>query len=309
MYSLPEDHKLQEEPDTSEKRIQQLQREVNEYKRLLPILRVSFRDRSDRMETALSEPAPLFIGDLDRKKKHIRLKHPKIDKNSGTDDTGQSVLVRLTESALTGLLKPTEQQIDKYNGELETYYKAYDQWILNSHEHATLDALKVLISLHVENIGTTTATDIDIKLSFPDGFLLLTEDQSPRKPNEPQPPEKPTGPVSPMRLSFPGVDLLGPLRRVQSLEPRNVSLLDIRKTNSYDVMFRVKKLKHSVTEELSPLVVHFQDRASAKSFNFGYYIHAENMPKVVEGCLHVIVRARVTESMEWNSVGCHWALQ
>jgi len=76
---------------------------------------------------------------------------------------------------------------------------------------------------------------------------------------------------------------------MQRFETRNVSLRGIQRTNSYEVTFRVEKLKHSLSEDLDPLVVFFHDRQSARSFNFAYRLHAENIPKVTEGRLHVVV--------------------
>jgi hypothetical protein len=287
--SPPDVNKLTEEQDPNEKTIQQLQRELLEYKRLFPVLTLAFRESGDRLVVSLKEPDALLREDLLRENKHIKLKHPKLGAEHQDQGTGRLPNWPPIKTALDELFQPTAQQVEAYNKQLEHYYEQYGDWLIRCREYAMIEALKVAIPLRIENSGTTPANGIDVQLDFPDGFLLLSAEQFPREPQEPVPPEKPTSSILPMRPSIPDLNIFSSLGGVRGFERSNVSLRNIRKSNSYEVNYTVEKLKHSQGEDLDPLAVVFQDRASAGSFNFGYRIYAENMPKVVERRLHVVV--------------------
>jgi hypothetical protein len=90
-------------------------------------------------------------------------------------------------------------------------------------------------------------------MHFPDGFKLFSDENLPEMDtDEPQPPKEPRG-------GFPniGAGLAGmtdPARHIQTptvTPPGNVSSPNIEATNSYDVDFSVRKLKHILIRQLT----------------------------------------------------------
>lgn len=75
---------------------------------------------------------------------------------------------------------------------------------------------------------------------------------------------------------------------------RNVSSPTIRRTNSYEIHFHVRTLKHKYQEPFETLFVAFDSWDTAKPFTVGYELSAGNVPNVVHGQLHVIVEVAET---------------
>jgi hypothetical protein len=71
--------------------------------------------------------------------------------------------------------------------------------------------------------------------------------------------------------------------------PKNVSSLKIRPSKSYDVEFKVIRLKHNLREPIGSLFVVYDSFESAKSFNIQCQILAGNLPHPVEEELHIII--------------------
>jgi hypothetical protein len=76
--------------------------------------------------------------------------------------------------------------------------------------------------------------------------------------------------------------------------PRNVSVPQLRQTNSYDVQIHIRQLKHNLMEALGPLYVVFDSYETVSSFCIAYKIVAANIPKPVLGKLYIIVKKGIT---------------
>ena len=81
-----------------------------------------------------------------------------------------------------------------------------------------------------------------------------------------------------------GSDLRGRRR-----ESRNVSGPAIRRTNSFEVKFRIGKVSHNRIAQLDPLFVVFDSQTSARSFHIDWTIYTDSLPRPVQGRCHVIV--------------------
>jgi hypothetical protein len=152
------------------------------------------------------------------------------------------------------------------------------------------------MKLMLGNRGTAPANDIDIFLYFPDGFELYDKESLPPIPSEPEPPEKP------------GVSRLGSMVaqlqpamwnfQMPKVGPTNVSAPLIRKTESYEVRIHVGQQKHNLEQPVASLYAIFESYEAARSFGFHYTLVAANLPKPIEGDLHVIVKKNVPSSNE-----------
>ncbi len=296
---LPEELKLPDEPDPNEKRIQQLERELLELKRVMPDLQLLFSGESSRLEVSLEPPVTSTRDEIEREQKMIRLKHKKWgEEPEPKEETPQLRLARaLTQ--LPDFFRPSKEAINRYNADLEKFYTEYDAWLTDKASVLNWEQRMVRLDLVLINKGTSPAEDIDLFFDFPDGFHLYTANDLPRRPAEPKPPEKPAGGIAgALSSSFPSSFGLGLHNlTLPSVGPRNVSSPRIRRTNSYEVNIHVKELKHNLLEGLPPLYVVFDSYENTPSFGIEYRILAANMPKPVSGQLHVIVRKRGAEQV------------
>lgn len=150
------------------------------------------------------------------------------------------------------------------------------------------------------NDGTAPAEDVDIYLHFPDGFEL--SDEALDEPRKPQPPKKPLTALEklgqdPLRgLSMRPPYIPSPSTRISNDPPPNVSGPNIRRTKSYDVHLKVRKIKHNSPVSFDPLYITFGSLESAKSFGIKYRINAGNMLREAKGFLNVIIKKEAESS-------------
>jgi hypothetical protein len=283
---LPDVQKLPDEPDANEKRIQQLEREVLELRRATPTLELTFADGSNILQTRL-EPITISPEEIRREKERIRLEHRKWGDEPDPQPPASTfaALARLYISPFA----PRPEDIAHYNQELKHYYTKFDRWVENKELYLNRERLTVKVALILSNTGTAPAGDIDIFLHFPDGFDLFTAEDLPMAPEEPQPPQRPSGRsfaglFPPSALSGLHIPSLAPR------EPRNTSYPSVRRTNSFEVHYKVRQLKHHMTEGLDPLYLVFETFEDASPFSIDFRIVAGNVPKPVTGKLHVVVK-------------------
>lgn len=145
------------------------------------------------------------------------------------------------------------------------------------------------IEIQMHNKGKAPANDIDIWLHFPDGFVVINEDEFPRKPKEPALPYKPKNRFdlgSGNYLGVPNLSHLNP--RVNLPAATLTSRPDIRKTNSYEVNIHRKNLKHFHKTSLDTLLVVYPSFSEIISFTIDYRIIVNNVPEPVIGNLSVV---------------------
>ena len=181
-----------------------------------------------------------------------------------------------------------EKDVEKYLLDLKYYYE--DEWEFKDTISRTFE-----IKLFLINEGSKPAEDIDIFIKFPDGFILF------EKSDYPLPPKKPTEPDKPRSFS----SLLHSLNMGQSITSQlvNPSLFmsqshiiskgpdtspTIKKTNSYEVKYKIDKLKHRLNIGLDPIYLNFENYNSIKSFSINYSILTGNHPEDFSGELNLI---------------------
>jgi hypothetical protein len=196
------------------------------------------------------------------------------------------------DRALMGLHFPSDSEITRYNTQLNNYYGAVERWLQAVVEHRSRSGLTFEIRLTLFNEGGAPGDDIDISLHFPDGFLLVEGEDLEPEPEEPDPPRPPRNLFEIQADHF---SLITP--RLHHLyrsdfptfqPPGNASSPRIEKTESYDVSYTVRRLKHGQTEELDPVFVIFEDYSALQSFRITYSVNAANMPEDTSGALDVV---------------------
>ncbi|MDP9048984.1 MAG: hypothetical protein M3N14_12675, partial [Bacteroidota bacterium] len=109
-------------------------------------------------------------------------------------------------------------------------------------------------------------------------------------PKQSEPPTPPYRPKS--ELDFQPYSL-DPLARIfmpgapTAMDPNEPS---IRKTNTYQVKYSCKSLKHAMVNEFNSIILEYKSVSKMKSFKIDYIINAGNVPQVVEGTLNVVYK-------------------
>jgi hypothetical protein len=290
---LPDDLKLPDEPDPNEKKIQELQREVAELKRLRPDLELTFRNGTNRMEVQLEPPFMMTKEEMAKERDLIRQKHQKLGEEP--EKEGAGALPSHVALVLSSFRQIPKELVDRYNKDLDRFYAEYDAGFAKNARGVNQERLTVPVELVLSNGGTAPAEDIDVFLHFPDGFELYSRRDLPGPRSPPRPPEKPTPGMPPglygMQSVLQGLGASTMLPDISALAPgpRNVSGPSIRRTNSFEVKFHVEQLKHGLMVDLSPLYAVFDGHELAGSLGIDYDLIVGNMAKPTAGKLHVIV--------------------
>ena len=292
--SLPEEYKAESALSEVEKENRRLQKKIDRLENRLPELDFVFKGGEKHCEFQVSEYAPLTEEEIDTKVEEIREQYPKkeyqpMQKPENAETVGE--ILKSAEASMAPLSRPSEQQIERYNDRLDDFYEEYREYLETQEVIKDVRGRMITLDIIITNTGSAPAEDIDVFMRFPDGFKLFSDENLPEMDiDEPQPPKEPKG-------GFPniGAGLAGmtdPARHIQAptvTPPGNVSSPNIEETNSYDVDFSVRKLKHNMRESCGPFYVVFDSVEDASSFSIDYRINTADLPDDTEGKLHVVV--------------------
>ncbi len=293
VVSPPETLKLPEEPDPNEQRVQELEEEIRQLRRRAPALRVAFEDGSDVARFQISPLRRPTVEDIEERTRRLKEEYPRLPRQSQEPVDGVMSVERIAASVEAGfdaLRGIPSAEFARYNRELEEFYARYAQFIEKEVASNQLGNRTLCLSIVLFNGGTSPAEDIDIFLHLPDGLGVYDEEGFPRAPKSPAPPAKPMSPIERLASVSRGLGYDRVSFRMPDVSPPgNVSGPEIRKSDSYDVEFHVRRLKHNFSEPLSPLFVVFDSFEDAGSFHVDYRINAGNIPQETTGQLHVVI--------------------
>jgi len=282
--SLPFEYRIKIKKDKKQEEIEKLRNRITFLENKLPITKLKILADNKPVEfinITISKIATPSEDELNGKLKAIRheLQFKPSSKNLGI---------------FSDLLLYTKDEIERYGEDLNEYieemYKYYQQEYKFKEIQSRLIELKFLII----NEGSQPAEDIEIFMIFPDGFEMFSEDEIPKKPKEPEKPIPPRSTIDMLskisympktafpNLTIPSINNVG-INRNLSSGPH------IRKTDSYEVNYRIDKLKHGIQKHLKPVYVLFESIDQAKPFNISYTILADNLPEPSSGNLHIVI--------------------
>jgi hypothetical protein len=305
VLSLPETLRLPDEEDPNAKRVRELEIEVNELKSRTPSLRLCFEDDSDVFKVTFSKPTLPVPDQIEHLVQQVMARHQKIRVEppkpnlKNPQSLAMKNLQELVErqNTFTGFLgsmeQPSPEAITHYNNQLERFYSEYREYFQELPSHAERERRTVCLRIFIQNQGTAPADDVDVLIHFPDGFQMFEEEHLPQVPPPPEPPDYPKSDLQTLHERMVNMSSFS-MPRLHSLStpaptPSNVSSPTIRRSHSYEVELHVDKLKHGFREAFDPLHLVFDAFDSAASFHADYFLHAGNIPKPVEGSLHVVV--------------------
>lgn len=287
---IPEKYKLPDLIDEKEKEIKTLRQQIAKLESRIPILDLSFANGEKYYEAEILPPQKITEEELARQLTELKDQFPKYHQPITVEKQNispfASALARLSQFDL-----PSQEEINRYNIELDKYYQKYEEYLAQCEKYENIKRMTIQLDIILKNNGTIPAEDIDVFLRFPDGFSLYEEQNVPKEPPEPdlpQPPRKPSEitasllSIRPSAYNF-SMPTIFPAQS-------NISSLEIKKTNSYDVIFKVKRLKQYMNASPDTIYVVYNDFETASSFGIEYRINAANLPIEKTGTLHVVLK-------------------
>jgi hypothetical protein len=277
--ALPETYRLSPELDEEEKQIRELKCRLQRLEKAAPDLTLSFEGGSRFTKISISS----LQSDQEREPKEVLQR----------ERSRRPFLQHTTPSPIMGWKFSSSQpeDIDKYNESLDTYFKKLEEWLVMERASKEWQLLTGELQFQLSNRGGAPGAGIHIDVHFPDGFIVLGRTDLPKIP------EKPRAPVPPdqrlletfdtLRASLHALDFKTPDLRVA--RPVNARLSSIKKTNSYRVRFEMQQLKHTLTESLPSVCIHFPSIEEVAGFGVEYEIVASNYPEPFKGNLDIEV--------------------
>lgn len=272
--------RLPPEPDADTKEKEELRRRLSTFENALPVPVLTFSDETKLFRIKIADDDIEFaVGRVVRKQKekHPRLGNPKNPKPIRGMSLGQ--LAALGGSHTEALLNDPEE-VQSYNDQLEEYFAEFEQV---TRGNLRLRRRLVSLQLQITNDGAAPAMDVLADMHFPNALKVFDKARSKKIfHGVPDPPLLP-GHFRDLRGSFtsmmPNLSFPGPI------DPTAPSLF-IRETNSYEVQWRVPKLRQGYLSKIDPILVLFD--AEPFSFSIEYSIVADNLPETVTGKLSVV---------------------
>lgn len=257
-----------------EKEIKNLQRENQILKIRIPKLDVLFLDENKFLQIKIPEEDYSNFVDF----KTQRLKQIKIDNPYLEFTTPQGNL-------LAQFYTLTSSKIEEYNNKLDQFYSEYENALDKIFEYEKKELLSFNIQLIIKNSGNSPAEDIDLHLHFPDGFELIESSEKDKHPSLPKPPYEPKHALDFGHSASPITSYF--YNQITPNTSLNFNSPSIKKTNSYDVDFSRKKLKHGYSEQMEQLTIIFDSNSSINNFQIDFELSSGNVPDKLVGKLNV----------------------
>lgn len=284
---LPETYLLTVEADEIEKENSELKKEIQELKGRLPIVSVLFSNETQLLSMSSRDEPPTKEEFVEKGMIHIKGEYPLL--NYIETIVHESAISSTFTFSKKPLFPITKDQVNVYNNSLNGFYAQYQSYLKSYYDNYIFRKESIIIDLLIVNSGTSPAENIDVVLHFPDGFDIYNEHNVPNLPNEPQPPYKPKHAfdfqLSSANFSAQMVRNLYNPGKVQLFE----NLPKIRKTNSYEVSFNLKSLKHNQSAPFPCIYAKFKNVQEIKGFTIDYKLMISNLPKMKKGELNVKV--------------------
>ena len=282
--SLAFEYRIKIKKDKKQEEIEKLRDKITVLEDRLPVLRLKFladNEPADFIKITLNQITAPSEDKLAEKLKVIK-DELKFKPSSNTFEI------------FTNLLSYPKDEIERYEKDLDKYIEEMLKYYKKEYKFKELQSRLIELKFVIINNGNQPAEDIDIFMHFPDGFVMFPEDKLPQKPKEPEKPIPPRSTIDMLskisympkiafpNLTIPSIDNVG-INRNLSNGPQ------IRKTNSYEVNYRVDKLKHGIQKYLKPVYILFESIDLAKSFKISYSILADNLPEPSNDNLNIVI--------------------
>ena len=289
VFKLPDNLKLTSEPDPLVEENLKLKERLAKLTAAMPELSLCFDDGEIFEKFAYSSEVIETAGE------RVSRIAAEVEKEKKKNQYNPSKLLQIST-----MHAPSQQELKRFNKDLSEYLKQYEAYLNDLADWKTVKSKIFQLGFSVVNDGGAPADDIDILIYFPDGFLIMKEEDLTKIPKSP---EKPIPPRSTLDLMKSPFNIMKNLRipsydhsRFSSMYgniPKDVSGHKIKLTDSYEVEYHVNRLKHGFSIKLDAVYLDYSESEEIKSFEAEYWINAGNMPESTEGRLHVVIESEI----------------
>lgn len=278
---MPEDYRLAPEMDETEKKLKETEKELSEFKNRLPKPTLSFANGSNQLKYNYNKMR--FDKDEYRKREMEKVRRNNYHMKKSTENDPYRNLLAIANP----FYRVSDSQIEKYNAELDKFYMNSELHLNKEYDYESYLLTCVEIEFFMNNTGTLPAEDIDVQLQFPDGFELVKNLKD--EPEKLEVPHRPKSTLDMGKTSF--LPDIMPYRTVVKQEdPTLPKLTQLKKTIGYDVIYKLKSLKHGGNViSLGKLFACFDKMENMESFHIDYKLVIGNLSKSIEGKLHIVI--------------------
>lgn len=283
---IPGEYLLPKELDPIEKENQELKRQILEFENTRPKISLMVNEQPENNIVLTLKPIPDIPTpkSLEYKRQNI----PPIEPPRSTPDScSKEEFMQNLRQHIVGDLSVPDSEYQRYEKERQKYFKEYQKYLED------VDGFKQLrfarICFEANNIGSAPATNIDIHIHFPDGFLMC--ETLPGFPKQPTLPVPPQSEIEKARIK--NQETLSRIANINFCYNRNISsqicapnTFSLKKTHSYDVKDHFLTLKHGTKIKIPALFIVYSSADSLKGFKAEYQISANELPEETTGTLN-----------------------
>ena len=164
------------------------------------------------------------------------------------------------------------EPVDQYNKDLGTYFADYGRYLERHDDWAEQEGRTLEIEFFLANAGGGPASNIDVRLSFPEHVTVIAASRGPHEPDEPEPPAKP--------LPQGGAARIGKVMAIPIGPEIGVEGAPIVSRDGRSVDYSVRQLKHDCAAHLDPILILFASREEMKVFAIEVMITCNEAKKV-----------------------------
>ncbi len=273
---LPASEKLGNELSEEEKKIKELEQQVALYKNRLPELEISFQN-GERLLKLKRPDTPDIDKLIEAKVKEEKERHPILL-------VVQEDHINYLESQILNTVSNAD--IRRYNGELQDYFKEYENYIRKKLTWEVISQGLETIIIKVTNIGTLKADKIYCTFKFPDNiFLYDRKNVSVEKVVKPILSQSPNG----SHAINQNRKLMISFAEAEGTRYENIECYDLSYSYAQKIYDKsISDLEHCFEWIISFKDDFFIDTRTCKNFKIEYTFIVSNLPKPITGDLNVV---------------------
>lgn len=302
VFELSEKYQIKPEENPDKKKIKKLESEVAELKSKIPKLQLISEDgkREITVKPLSNETFPQE--EIENEVDLIKSKYPKIIETykperqikftiGGKPYPSDKVEFKFPSGET---MQASLSRVEKYNEELEKFYKNYEKYLNEKKRITNLISRTVKLQIKLTNLGTSPANAVRVTITFPKSFQITIDEDLFSYPTKIHPPRLiAMSDIFSQNLGVSNYDSSYPslLKSVLARPKLEWEKVFIEKNDSiYSAKFQNMKLSHGYTMKCPETIyVIFPENNQIKPFQVKYKITADNLPMPSEGKINILI--------------------
>ncbi len=284
VLNLNPELRLKENQDEQTKQIEKLKQENAFLKERIPKVDLCFADKTQLLKIPVKSNLKERKEVVDKLMANIESEHPMMVIEAYKEP---STLAEKIASINRPLL--SNKTKEEYNKALADFFEEYRAYCNKFYDYGISRFMSVELEFTIFNKGSMPAEDIDVWIHLPDGFE--TSNKPAKEPKKPKPPHKPKHDLdNGLSIHLPSLSI--PNFPSPQMPRINFDAPSIKKTNSYEITYHCKFLKHQMDRTFDKVYIQYESFDKMKNFTIDYRLNISNVPMPIEGALNVVY--------EWN---------